>query len=207
MWPWTGMSSTPYSLSSERIALNSHKLKGFLSAHPLSSCLFCFFACSCYRDGTVSWKAEHYLLSCRCRESSSTQEGQNCRGVGTQGVQRFGVWEIGAVFLLETEEWYRLGQTGEHRPEELRYWMEASGWEARRGGGSMEWQSSLEGVIRGGPGRGGSRAQVTWAHTAGQWDLQMALLWCLVLLLKHLCWNHSRGKGRRTKLKSPAKKQ
>lgn len=44
-WPWTDMSSTSYLLSSDHIALNSHKLKGFLCARPLSLCLFYFFPC------------------------------------------------------------------------------------------------------------------------------------------------------------------
>lgn len=53
-WPWTDMSSASYSLSSDHIALNSHKLKGFLCAHPLSLCLFSFFPCSCYGENLAA---------------------------------------------------------------------------------------------------------------------------------------------------------
>lgn len=118
-WPWTEMGSTSFSLSSEYIALNLHKLKVFLSAHPLSSCLFCLFACSCYGDDTLSWKAECSLPHCRWQESTSPPEGQDCWGVGTWGVQRIEVLEGGTVFPLETEDWFRSGWVWENRAEIL----------------------------------------------------------------------------------------
>lgn len=173
---------------------------------------FLFFACSCYGDDTVSWQAECYLLSCRWQESTSTPEGQNCRDVGTQGVQRIGVLEIGAVFPLEAEEWYRLGQVGElPRTGELRYWIIGL-----KLGGKKGWREHGVTVLVGrgdmgrtrrgrapSPGRCGHARQDS---RTCRWQFSGAGVHP-VLLLKPLCWNDSTGNSRWTRLKSSAKKQ